>query len=75
MRRRRSPGQCAGHQYADTGKVIFGEGGGTLQLDQPPPSPHCGGLRNEDGIDLPGIGFGATTTLAFSRTTAAPAAR
>jgi hypothetical protein len=51
----------------DTGKVIFGEGGGTLQLDQPATfAGTLAGFGTTDGIDLPGIGFGATTTLAFS---------
>jgi hypothetical protein len=51
----------------DSGKVTFGEGGGTLQLDQPATfAGTVARFATPDGIDLPGIGFGATTTLAFS---------
>ena len=40
---------------------------GTLQLDQPATfAGTLAGFGTMDGIDLPGIGFGATTTLAFS---------
>jgi hypothetical protein len=50
----------------DSGKMTFG-GGGTLQLDQPGTfTGTVAGLAARDGIDLPGIGFGATTMLAFS---------
>jgi hypothetical protein len=39
----------------------------TLQLDWPASfAGTVAGLATRDGIDLPGIGFGATTTLAFS---------
>ena len=42
-------------------------GSGTLQLDQPGTfTGAVAGLVAQDSIDLPGIGFGATTTLAFS---------
>jgi hypothetical protein len=51
----------------DIGKVTFGGSGGTLQLDQPGTfTGTVAGFAMQDGIDLPGIGFGATTTLAFS---------
>ena len=51
----------------DSGKVIFGESGGTLQLAQPATfAGTVAAFATPDGIDLPGIGFGATTTLAFS---------
>jgi len=51
----------------DNGKVTFGGSGGTLQLDQP--GTFTGtvlGFATPDRIDLPSIGFGTTTTLAFS---------
>ena len=51
----------------DAGKVIFGESGGTLQLDRPATfTGTVAGFATPDSIDLPGIGFGATTMLAFS---------
>ena len=51
----------------DSGKVTFGGSGGTLQLDQPATfAGTVAGFATPDSIDLPGIGFGATTTLAFS---------
>ena len=50
----------------DSGKVTFGGSGGTLQLDQPATfAGTVAGFATPDSIDLPGIGFGATTTLAF----------
>jgi hypothetical protein len=51
----------------ESGKVTFGGSGGTLQLDQPATfAGTVAGFATPDSIDLPGIGFGATTTLAFS---------
>jgi autotransporter passenger strand-loop-strand repeat protein len=51
----------------DSGRVTFGGTGGTLWFDQP--ASFIGtvkGFGATDGIDLPGIGFGANTTLGYS---------
>ncbi len=51
----------------DSGKVTFGGSGGTLQLDQPATfTGTLAGFAMPDSIELQGIAFGATTTLAFS---------
>jgi hypothetical protein len=49
-----------------SGKVTFGGGAGTLQLDQP--GTFTGAVQRfgaKDGFDLPDIAFGAQTTLAY----------
>jgi len=51
----------------DSGNVNFTGSTGELVLDQPGTfTGTVAGLAAQNGIDLPGIGFGATTTLAFS---------
>jgi len=50
----------------DTGAVSFAGSSGTLWLDQP--STFTGtvsGFNGQDGIDLPGMAFGADTTLGY----------
>jgi hypothetical protein len=51
----------------DSGNVTFTGSTGKLVLDQPATfTGTVAGLASQNGIDLPGIGFGANTTLAFS---------
>ncbi len=65
--RRSAGGSVLEINTPDSGKVTFGGSGGTLQLDQPATfAGSVAGFATPDGIDLPGIGFGAATTLAFS---------
>ena len=50
----------------DTGAVTFAGSSGTLWLDQPSTfKGTVSGFGGQDGIDLPGIAFGADTTLGY----------